>query len=152
MAYSITIKRVVPNVPDRSRLQADRFLQSAVRLAEQNQIESAHDALRQALHYELGIGPHAGKLESPILLYLQRLLDTNCRPSLVSAFATVAWAERSFCTAHVHFRRYLEINPNAPDRDYIERVLAHLDRESQRRSIPSTALDRLINWFCSLPG
>ena len=133
MAYSITIKTVVPESPDRSVLQADRFLRSAVRHAEQNQIELAHDALRQALHYELGIGPHAGKPENPVLLYLQRMLDTRCRTPLVSAFANVAWAERNFVAARVLFKRYLEIDPNAFDRDYVKKVILHLDREIQRR-------------------
>ena len=146
MAYSATIKTIVPEAPGRNHMLADRFLRSAVRYAQQSQIESAHNALRQALHYELGIGPHVGKPENPVLLYLQRLLETACRPALVAAFANVAWADKNFSAARALFRRYLEITPNAFDRRHVERTIAHLDGEVQRRAVPSTRLDRLINW------
>ena len=116
-----------------------------MRHAGQNQIGLAHDALRQALHYEFGIGPHAGKPENPVLLYLQRMLDTRCSPSLVAAFARVACAEKNFSTARTLFCRYLEINPHAFDRDQVEKTIAHLEVEIQRRATPSTWLDRAIS-------
>jgi len=70
----------------------------------------------------------------------------------VAAFANVAWAEKNFCAARTLFRRYLEITPNALDRDAVEKTIVRLDDEIQRRAVPSTFLDRVINRLYGLFG
>jgi hypothetical protein len=144
-AFLLRYLELAPDAPDRQQILCDRFARAAVRYADRREFHHAHRALWLALRSAFGVDLPFGEVDNPTLLFMERLLRTECPPALVSAFAMVARSEAQFWTASTLFRRYLELSPEAWNRQTVEEILAGLDEQIRLRATPSTLIDRLLN-------
>jgi hypothetical protein len=135
---------IAPDAPDGNHILCDRCIERAVQHAGRREFELAHHALREALHYEFGIDAQSGSPSHPVFQYIQMLLETVCSPALVAGFAFVAHCEAQCSAAIQLYGRYLELNPEAFDREAIEELIRILGERMRRSSAPPTLWLRAI--------
>ncbi|HYR90930.1 MAG TPA: radical SAM protein [Terriglobia bacterium] len=140
-----TYLEVAPEAPDRNHILSDHLVHAAVQLAVAKQFDLAHAALGQAFHLQFGVSPDFVGTSNPFLFHLDQILPDDCSPSIIVGFACVALAQNYFPAARALFRKYVEIAPEAGDRQRVDKIIADIDDRLRRDILPNTFSRRVMN-------
>jgi hypothetical protein len=119
-------------------------LKAALEYAHVNDTRSAVGQLVCALTHDPGISPIEDHGEATIRVYLKQILSNARFPRTLSWLAAISREWEDGQTSALLLQRYLELAPDAPDRDHVLRDLA-AQRQQSRRGGLMVALSRLFS-------
>lgn len=101
----------------------ETVLTTALKLAQENNTQGAVRQLIRALVHDPGLSPIEDHGIATIRVYLEQILSGARFPLTLSWLAAISreWEDRE--SSAVLLRKYLELAPNAPDRDHVLRDL-----------------------------
>lgn len=138
---------VAPNAPDRKHVLLERVVRTAVQHAERNEFHLAHARFREAVCVEFGIVTDGNGSGHPILFHMDRILRSDCSPLIAVCAANIALAEKKFPAAGSLFRKYLQVAPEAADRERVERIIADIEGHVEFETAHSTLWRRTMALF-----
>ena len=118
-------------------------LKAALEYAHVNDTRSAVGELVRALTHDPGISPIEDHGEATIRVYLKQILANARFPRTLSCLAAISREWEDGQTSALLLQRYLELAPDAPDRDHVLRDLAAQRQQSNRGRL-MVALSRLF--------
>ncbi|HEX6503097.1 MAG TPA: hypothetical protein VF011_07590 [Terriglobales bacterium] len=141
---------LAPDAPDRDNVLRDLAaqrqqarLKAALEYAHANDTRSAVEQLASALTHDPGISPMEDHGKATIRVYLNQILANARFPLTLSWLAAISREWEDGHTSALLLQRYLELAPDAPDRNNVLRDLAAQRQQANRGGL-MVAFSRLF--------